>query len=124
MVGETIKDLRCEKNYTQKELAEILNITPGCLSKYETGKVQIPLDIILKISEVFDISVDYIIGKNNFSYDYSILNHYYCDKITVIDMLNNAISLSKEKRKILYEVLQSLKCKDDIEKLSQKKNNK
>ena len=121
MIGETIKALRCEKNYTQKELAEILNITPGCLSKYESDKILIPIDIVVKLSDIFNVSVDYLVGKNNFYYDYSVLNHYFVEKITLLEIVNNAISLSKEKRKTLYDVLCSLKCREELERYGKNK---
>lgn len=117
LIGETIKSLREEKGYSQKELAKALNITSGCLSKYETGKNLIPIDIIIRIADVLDVSIDYITGRSRSHFDYKSLNEPYTGALKTVDLLNNALSLNKTNRIVLNEVLTALKCKNDIEKI-------
>lgn len=121
-IGCTIKILREEKGYSQKELAKALNITAGCLSKYETGKNLIPIDILVRIADVLDVSVDYISGRSRVKFDYNCLNEYYASAIKTADFLNAALTLSKNNRIVLYEVLTALKCKNDIEKIQIKRH--
>ena len=53
------------KSMTQKELAEILNITDKAISKWERG-LSFPDIVMLKpLSEIFNISIDYLLGKSN-----------------------------------------------------------
>ena len=61
IIGEIIADLRKDKNYTQKELARLLNISAGCLSKYENGTTQPPLEMLIQISDALNVSTDYLL---------------------------------------------------------------
>ncbi|MCL1971385.1 MAG: DUF4065 domain-containing protein [Endomicrobia bacterium] len=62
-MSNIIKSLREEKKYTQKDLAKLLGITRQTLVKYETQKVNLPADIIKKLSEIFDLSYEAIIDN-------------------------------------------------------------
>ena len=54
-VGEAIKDLRCKKNFSQKDLAKKLGITQGYLSLIERGGREPSLDLIKKIAGGLEI---------------------------------------------------------------------
>ena len=60
-----IKDLREDKDLKQSDLAKIINTTQQNMSNYETGKTSPPQDIWLKLSDFFNVSVDYLMGKTN-----------------------------------------------------------
>lgn len=62
MIGKIIKELRTNQKLTQKELAESLNLTPKMVSFYELGQRTPPSDIIIKLSKIFDVSTDYLLG--------------------------------------------------------------
>ena len=60
-----IRDLREDKDLTQKEIAEILGMSQTGYSKYETGENDIPTHILLKLAEFYETSTDYILGRTN-----------------------------------------------------------
>lgn len=60
-----IKDLREDKDMTQKELAKLLGITQATLSDYEVEKTEPKKDIWIKLASFFDVSVDYLMGITN-----------------------------------------------------------
>ncbi|MCL1858385.1 MAG: helix-turn-helix domain-containing protein [Oscillospiraceae bacterium] len=60
-IGKTIKKIREEKNITQEQLAEKLNVTRQAVSNWENGKTQPDIDTIIKISEILEVSVEEII---------------------------------------------------------------
>ncbi len=63
-VGEKIRKIRKENNLTQTEFAKLFGITQDKLSKYETGLVGVPIEVLLKISEKFKISLNWLLkGK-------------------------------------------------------------
>ena len=64
MIGERVKALRIGKNMTQKELAEKLNLTPKMISFYELGDRFPPHDILAKLADTFNVSVDHILGRS------------------------------------------------------------
>ncbi len=56
-----LRDLREDSDKTQSEIAEYLNIRQNTYSQYETGNRQIPIDCLIKLSKLYDCSVDYIL---------------------------------------------------------------
>lgn len=57
-----IRDLREDKDMTQKQLAEILSCSQRVYSNYERGELDIPTEILIKLSLFHGVSVDYILG--------------------------------------------------------------
>ena len=57
-----IKDIREDREMKQKDVAEFLNISQTNYSKYELGKINIPIETLKKMSILFDTSVDYLLG--------------------------------------------------------------
>lgn len=62
---ERIRDLREDNDLTQKEIAGKLNISQRAYSHYENGSRNIPLNIIVKLADVYNCSVDYLLGRTN-----------------------------------------------------------
>ena len=60
-----IRDLREDRDLTQKEMAQILNCSHQVYSNYELGQRDIPTDILLKLSRFYAVSIDYILGNSN-----------------------------------------------------------
>lgn len=57
-----LRDIREDRDVSQKTLAAYLHIGQNTYSQYETGKRQLPLDILIRLAEYFDTSTDYILG--------------------------------------------------------------
>ena len=62
MIYKRIRDLREDKDRTQKEMAKALNCSQQVYSNYELGQRDIPTDILIKLSSFYGVSVDYILG--------------------------------------------------------------
>jgi len=60
-----LRDLREDKDLSQKELAQILGMSQTGYSKYETGENDIPTQILMKLADFYHTSVDYILGRTN-----------------------------------------------------------
>lgn len=56
-----LRDLREDNDYTQAEIAEILNISQPQYNRYETGKRDIPTDILRRLCQIYKTSSDYIL---------------------------------------------------------------
>jgi transcriptional regulator with XRE-family HTH domain len=56
-IGNFIKDLRKEKNFTQEQLAEKFNVSRRTVSRWETGSNMPDLDILIEISEYYDVDL-------------------------------------------------------------------
>ena len=57
-----IRDLREDKDMTQKQMAEILNCSQRIYSNYERGEVDVLTQILIKLAEFHNTSVDYLLG--------------------------------------------------------------
>ncbi len=60
-----IKDIREDKEMKQKEVAAVLNVSQTNYSKYELGKINIPIETLKKMAILFGTSVDYLLGLTN-----------------------------------------------------------
>ena len=58
-----IKDLRENHDLSQKEVAKILNISQVAYSYYEIGKRNIPLYLLIKLADYYNVTLDYIVGR-------------------------------------------------------------
>lgn len=63
MFSERLRKLRRERNLTQTELANSLNVSNGTIAMWETEKRQPDLDMVSKIASFFNVSVDYLMGR-------------------------------------------------------------
>ena len=60
-----LKEIREDRDITQEALAAMLHIRQNTYSQYENGVRQLPIDILIKLSEIYDLSTDYILGLTN-----------------------------------------------------------
>ena len=60
-----IRDLREDRDLTQKELAEYLQVHQTTYSDYELGRLNVPVAILHKIADFYGVSVDYLLGRTN-----------------------------------------------------------
>ncbi|API91556.1 transcriptional regulator [Virgibacillus pantothenticus] len=67
MLGDRLKKLRATKNLSQQELAKKLNISRGTYAHYEINKRQPDYGTLKKISNFFNVSIDYLITGNEHS---------------------------------------------------------
>lgn len=66
-----IKDLREDHDLTQRQIAELLNISQTTYSRYESGALDIPSLSLIRLAKYYQTSVDYLLGltKNKTPYD-------------------------------------------------------
>jgi len=111
----SIKFLRKEKKLSRDDLANKLGISYSTIAKYESGTREPDFETLEKISNIFEVSIDYLLGQET---NYSELEHYK-NKISTefpdIDlMFKDLESLTAEDMKEVYEYIKF--------KMSQKKD--
>lgn len=57
-----LRDLREDRDLKQDDIAKVLNVSQTNYSKYELGKINIPLETLKKLARFYDTSIDYILG--------------------------------------------------------------
>lgn len=63
---ERISELRLEKGMSRQELADKLHISVRLVGYWENGERECSLDMLIKISQIFNTSTDFLIGKTDF----------------------------------------------------------
>lgn len=62
---QRLRDLREDQELTQKQIAEILDMSQTGYSKYETGENDVPTQVLIKLADYYNTSTDYILGRTN-----------------------------------------------------------
>lgn len=91
---ERLRELREKCDISQSNIADRLGVTSSLISAYERGERTPSLPIILKLSYIYNCSVDYLLGKNN-----DDGTHVYID----------VTELSEKKRKAVNELINAIK---------------
>ncbi len=60
-----IRNLREDKDMSQRALAEILNISQRAYSRYENADSMMPLDILIQIADFHNVSIDYLLERTD-----------------------------------------------------------
>ena len=60
-----LKELREDLDIRQETLAEFLKIKQNTYSQYENGQRQLPVDVLIKLAEYYNVSTDYILGRSD-----------------------------------------------------------
>ena len=89
-----LKFLREEKGLFQKDIAKLLNVSVPAVNQYESGKRDMSTDTLIILSEYFNVTTDYLLGKSDVRNPGQQIN----------DVLNEAmIGMSKEEYEALNE---------------------
>ena len=62
MYFKRLRDLREDNDKLQKEIAKYLGVSQQYYSQYEQGNFTIPIELLIKLSKYYKVSVDYIVG--------------------------------------------------------------
>lgn len=57
-----IRDLREDNDLSQAQVAEIINVSQSTYSRYESGFLDIPSEVLIKLSKYYDVTVGYLLG--------------------------------------------------------------
>ncbi|WP_201319108.1 helix-turn-helix domain-containing protein [Paenibacillus sp. EPM92] len=74
--SEILKDLMIKRNMSQPDLAEILGVSRVSISKYQNGEAFPSRQVLIKIADLFNVTIDYLYGREN-------AEKYYFDKTKV-----------------------------------------
>lgn len=100
-LGENIKKLRKEKNLSQEQLAEMLNVSRQAVSKWESGKAYPDIENLILLRDIFNVTLDDLIINDNKtksedtieSSKLSTNNYIECDKDEEDDELSVNLTL-------------------------------
>ena len=66
-----LRDLREDNDLVQKQIASYLGIDQRVYSNYEIGKREIPLHLLIQLADLYQTSIDYLVGRTDVKDPYS-----------------------------------------------------
>lgn len=65
MQFKNLKSIREDRDIKQKDIAKILNVSQNTYSQYETGVIPLTAETLIKLSDYFGVSIDYLLDRTN-----------------------------------------------------------
>ena len=65
MQFKNLRGIREDKDIKQKEIAAYLNVSQNTYSQYETGVISLTADVLIKLADYYNVSVDYLLDRTN-----------------------------------------------------------
>lgn len=65
MIFPNIRGLREDRDYRQRELAEVLNVSQNTYSQYENGVIELTAENLIKLADFYHVSTDYLLGRTD-----------------------------------------------------------
>lgn len=66
MFGKRLREMRMFHHYTQQQLADLLNIALRSYQKYEQGEREPSYNTLIRVADILDVSIDYLLGRDDF----------------------------------------------------------
>lgn len=65
MQFKNLRNIREDRDIKQKEIAAVLNISQNTYSQYETGVISLTAEVLIKLADYFDVSIDYLLDQTD-----------------------------------------------------------
>ena len=65
MQFKNLRNIREDKDIKQKDIAKYLNISQNTYSQYETGVISLTAEVLIKIADFYNVSIDYLLDRTN-----------------------------------------------------------
>lgn len=103
-IHERLRELRKAHHYIQKDISDYLNISKSAYGYYEQGRNEMDIKTILKLSDFYNVSTDYLLGKVDV--DQNSIQKDESDLIVLYRKLN------RDSQNIIFGALYALSIKD------------
>ncbi|EGT4625329.1 TPA: helix-turn-helix transcriptional regulator [Clostridioides difficile] len=104
-----LRDLRKGRRLTQEEFGEIISVTQQNISKYENDVYEMPIDVLVKISQYFNVSIEYLLGLTEIKRDIAgqvvvnkTVDEYY-------DLVEAFKTLGDEDQELIWSIIEKMK---------------
>lgn len=65
MKFKNLRSIREDRDIRQKDIAKYLNISQNTYSQYETGVISLTAEVLIKLAEYYNVSIDYLLDRTN-----------------------------------------------------------
>ncbi|MGN0157068.1 MAG: helix-turn-helix domain-containing protein [Lachnospiraceae bacterium] len=119
MFGDILRELREDRGYTQEELGKKLHLSKTSISHYENSLSMPNIDLLIMLSDIFDVSVDYLLGQTDVTVKYSDFSKTMFRDYTLGSAVNIISSLDKNHLESFFTFLDYIKLHNDIANVKQ-----
>lgn len=106
ILGSRLQELRVSRRLSQKVVSHEIGTTQQNLSRYEKNVYLLPIDLLIKLSNYFNVSTDYILGLSDTKRGNQSSNQKDDEMLEFIEVYS---SFSKGKREILWDMAKRLR---------------
>lgn len=100
-----LKKLREDKGYTQEQLAGALHVSKATISHYELGTSTPNIDLMIQMADIFDVSLDYLMGRTNAKIPCSFWKDSFIKGIGNKELIERILKLDPRHRKLVFVLL-------------------
>jgi transcriptional regulator with XRE-family HTH domain len=116
-LGERIRSLRIEKEMSQEEIANMFGLkNRSTVSNWEAGRISPDHEIIVKLSQLFNVSTDYILGVSNIRNENEFVEIKMKDGTILKSYMELFDGLEPEDFEKVVKIIQGFKAKTEAEK--------
>lgn len=112
-IGNRIKKLRTEKDLMQKELSNILSLSPSSISNYEKDAYWPDLKTICKMADYFNVTTDYILGRTEYRCPPEVLDKYVTKDYMIHNIVNTLLTMDSNSLNTVLTYVNFLKNEHD-----------
>lgn len=110
LTAEALKAFRIQKKLQQKDVAELLNIKTQTYITYESGRSEPPLEILVRLSFLYEVPIDILVQKTSFKENANVTNKFieiYENQIKeLMTQIESSDPLTKAKTEPIIELIQ------------------
>ena len=108
--GRRLTHLRESRDLKKNQLAKILNVSDSCVSQYENESSMPGCDTLLRISQYFGVSVDYLLGNDGDELSFP-LDSVFCENVSYYSLLTRCSHLRPNQRYALLTMIDAMQEK-------------
>lgn len=60
-----LREIRIDNDIRQKDIAKVLNVSQNTYSQYETGVIPLTAEVLIKLSDYYNVSIDYLLDRTD-----------------------------------------------------------
>lgn len=118
--GEILGELRKDNGLSQKELGNILHVTPGTISNYENN-VNLPsTEKLVDLANYFHVSTDYLLGRCTSRFSPDVWGQNIAGSYTIGELIHAILGMSQDRKKALALVINDMSLSTTIVQYQQK----
>ena len=113
-MGAILSDLRKKNGFSQVQIAQWCGVSKSSISHYETGETIPPLDLLIRFADIYDVTIDYILGRCYSDYNFSkLFKAPFVKRLTVGQLMGMINNLNVRGKNYLAETILLLQSSNE-----------